>query len=567
VKSHRCPRVYALLLSAFCFAGCSPQESESPVAETAPAAETASAGAEEAALVPPRPEGYAEVTLTADLSHLSEAQREMIGLLVEASRIMDDLFWQQAFREEHRGWLDSIDDAETRHYARINYGPWDRLASDRPFIDGHGAKPPGANFYPEDMTREEFEAAELPGKTSLYTLIRRNDAGELSVVPYHEAYAEELTEAADLLRRAADLAEHEGFAEYLRLRAEALVTDDYQPSDMAWLDVKTNPIEVVIGAIETYEDQLFGYKAAYEGFVLVKDMEWSEELARFAAFLPELQQGLPVPEEFKAETPGTDADLNAYDAVYYAGHGNAGSKTIAINLPNDEQVQLEKGTRRLQIKNAMRAKFDEILVPIADMLIAEEQQSHVTFDAFFANTMFHEVAHGLGIKNTVNGKGTVREALLDVAGAMEEGKADILGLYMITRLHEQGEMGEVDLRDNYVTFVASIFRSIRFGASSAHGRANMVRFNFLKDRGAVVRDAESGRYSVDFERMHDAMTELSTLLLTLQGTGDYEGTVQLFEEKGVIGETLQDDLDRLAEAGIPVDIEFEQGVEVLGLAM
>jgi hypothetical protein len=344
------------------------------------------------------------------------------------------------------------------------------------------------------------------------------------------------------------------------------VTDDYQPSDMAWLDVKTNPIELVIGAIETYEDQLFGYKAAYEGFVLVKDMEWSEELARFAQFLPELQQGLPVPEEFKAETPGTDADLNAYDAVYYAGHGNAGSKTIAINLPNDEEVQLEKGTRRLQIKNAMRAKFDEILVPVSEMLIAEEQRPHVTFDAFFANTMFHEVAHGLGIKNTVNGKGTVRESLLDVAGAMEEGKADILGLYMITRLQEKGEMGEIDLRDNYVTFVASIFRSIRFGASNAHGRANMVRFNFLADRGAVVRDPESGRYRVDFERMQEAMTDLSNLLLTLQGTGDYEGATQLLETKGVIGETLQADLDRLADAGIPVDIEFEQGLEVLGLA-
>lgn len=568
MKSSLRPRLCALLLSALSFVGCSSPDSEPRPVETAPAGDASLPDAGNAAQqVPPRPEAYATVRLTVDLSHLSEPQREMIGLLVEASRIMDELFWQQAFREEHEAWLDAIDGEKTRHYARINYGPWDRLANDRPFIEGHGAKPPGANFYPEDMTREEFQATDLAGKTSLYTLIRRNDAGELRVVPYHEAYSEELAHAALLLRQAAALAEHDGFAEYLLLRAQALETDDYQPSDMAWMDVKTNPVEVVIGAIETYEDQLFGYKAAYEGFVLVKDMEWSEELARFAQFLPELQQGLPVPEELKAETPGTDADLNAYDAVYYAGHGNAGSKTIAINLPNDEQVQLEKGTRRLQIKNAMRAKFDEILVPIADTLIAEEQQPHVTFDAFFANTMFHEVAHGLGIKDTVNGKGTVREALLDVAGAMEEGKADILGLYMITRLHEKGEMGEIDLRDNYVTFVASIFRSIRFGASSAHGRANMVRFNFLADRGAVARDPESGSYRVDFERMQEAMAELSRLLLTLQGTGDYEGAVQLLDEKGVIGDTLQGDLDRLAEAGIPVDIEFEQGLDVLGLAM
>lgn len=560
-------RIQALLLCAAFLTGCSPPESEPPAAETPPAAEVPTPETADPAVVPPRPEAYANVVLTADLSSLSDAQREMIVLLVRASQIMDDLFWQQAFRDDHEAWLESIGDAGARHYARINYGPWDRLANDRPFIEGYGEKPAGANFYPEDMARGEFEAADLPGKTSLYTLIRRNDTGELTVVPYHEAYAKELNEAAELLRQAAALAEHEGFAEYLRLRAEALVTDVYQPSDLAWLDVKTNPIELVIGAIETYEDQVFGYKAAYEAFVLVKDMEWSQELARFAGFLPELQQGLPVPEELKAETPGTDADLNAYDAVYYAGHGNAGSKTIAINLPNDEEVQLRKGTRRLQIKNAMRAKFDEILVPIADMLIVDEQRPHVTFDAFFANTMFHEVAHGLGIKNTINGKGTVREALLDVAGAMEEGKADILGLYMITRLSEKGEMGEVDLRDNYVTFVASIFRSIRFGASNAHGRANMVRLNFLADRGAIVHDLESGRYRVDFERMQDAMTELSSLLLTLQGNGDYEGAVKLLEEKGVVGETLQGDLDRLAKAGIPVDIEFEQGLEVLGLGV
>jgi hypothetical protein len=479
---------------------------------------------------------------------------------------MDELFWRQAFGDDHEAWLDSIGSAETRHYAELNYGPWDRLANERPFMEGFGDKPLGANFYPRDMTRDEFESAALSAKSSLYTLVRRDAAGELTVVPYHEAYAEELGRAAGLLRQAAELAEHEGFANYLRLRAEALVTDIYQPSDLAWMDVKSNDIELVIGAIETYEDRLFGHKAAYESYVLIKDREWSERLARFTQFLPALQRGLPVPEELKSETPGADSDLNAYDVIYYAGHSNAGSKTIAINLPNDERVQLEKGTRRLQLKNAMQAKFDRILEPIADMLIDESQRRHVTFDAFFANTMFHEVAHGLGIKNTINGKGTVREALLDVAGSMEEGKADILGLYMITRLHEEGDLGEIDLRDNYVTFIASIFRSTRFGASSAHGKANMVRFNFLAERGAIVRNAESGSWRIDFERMQEAMTALSEILLTLQGTGDYEGAVKLTEEKGVIGAELQGDLDRLAEAGIPVDIEFEQGLEEPGLA-
>jgi hypothetical protein len=517
------------------------------------------------ASVEPRPDVYANVTLTADLSALSERQRQMLVLLIEASNVMDDLFWRQAFRDDYADWLASIGVAETRRFAELNYGPWDRLAEDKPFMDGFGDKPLGANFYPPDMTAEEFEDAPLEGKRGLYSLLRRDEAGQLAVLPYHVAYAAELGRAAALLRDAADLCEHEGFANYLRLRAEALTTDDYQPSDLAWMDVKTNTIELVIGAIETYEDRLYGYKAAYESYVLLKDQEWSERLAKFAEFLPELQRGLPVADEFKAETPGLDSDVNAYDVLYYAGHSNAGSKSIAINLPNDEQVQLQKGTRRLQLKNAMQAKFEKILEPIADILINESQRQHISFDSFFANTMFHEVAHGLGIKNTINGKGTVREALRDLASPMEEGKADILGLYMITRLHEAGELGEVDLRDNYVTFMAGIFRSIRFGASSAHGKANMVRFNFFAERGAFVRDPESGTYSVDFERMGEAMTALSELVLTLQGTGDYDATAALMDEKGLIDAGLQSDLDRLTRADIPVDIEFTQGLRELGL--
>ena len=512
-----------------------------------------------------RPEIYAQFALVADLDALSDNQRQMIVLMIEASKIMDDLFWQQAYGDGHAKWLRTIADDRTRRFAEMNYGPWDRLNDDKPFVAGAGPKPLGASFYPPDMTREEFEAASLEGKVDLYSLIHRDDGGSLQVIPYHEAYASQLGRAADLLRQSADLADHDGFSNYLRLRADALVSDDYQASDMAWMDVKTNQIELVIGAIESYEDRLFGYRAAYESYVLIKDLEWSDRLAKFAAFLPELQRGLPVPAAYKQESPGTDSDLNAYDVVYYAGHSNAGSKTIAINLPNDEEVQLSKGTRRLQLKNAMRAKFEKILEPISGVLIDESQRQHVTFDAFFANTMFHEVAHGLGIKNTIDGRSTVREALLDVASSMEEGKADILGLYMIVKLHEAGELGEIDVRDNYVTMMAGLFRSIRFGASSAHGKANMVRFNFFQDMGAFVRDDESGTYKVDFDRMEDAMTALSEVLLTLQGDGDYEGAARLTAEQGIIRAQLQADLERLTEANIPVDIDFSQGVSVLGL--
>ncbi len=513
----------------------------------------------------PRPEVYAEFTLAADLQYLTDKQREMIPLLIQASEIMDDLFWKQAYGYDYEDWLDSIGIDAARRFAEINYGPWDRLEDDKPFIEGVGPKPLGANFYPADMTIEEFESAYLPGKQGLYSLLRRDDEGRLKLVPYHVAYANELAVAADLLRQAAGLAESASFANYLKLRANALISDEYQISDLFWMDVKDNEIELVIGPIETYEDRLFGYKAAYESYVLIKDMDWSAELARFALFLPGLQEGLPVPDAYKRESPGSDSDLNAYDVIYYAGHSNAGSKTIAINLPNDENVQLEKGTRRLQLKNAMRAKFEKILEPIADELVDDSQRQHISFDAFFANTMFHEVAHGLGIKYTITDKGTVSHALRDVASSMEEGKADVLGLYMVSELHKAGELGDVDLRDYYVTFMTSVFRSIRFGASSAHGKANMVRFNFFVENGAFVRDSETGKYRVDFKRMEKAMAELSRLLLTLQGDGDYEGASELTNTKGVIGPQLQADLDRLTRASIPVDITFNQGVAALGL--
>ena len=508
---------------------------------------------------------YAVFRLESDLSHLSDSDRQVVHLLLEAVQPMDDVFWHEAYGDKEEALALAQGDEATRRYIEINYGPWDRLHADGPFIDGIADKPAGANFYPDDMTAEEFEAAAAGNEAlrSLYTLVRRGEDGSLVAEPYHEVFADEHAAAAAKLREASALASDPGLAKYLQLRADALESDDYQLSDMAWLDMKENPIDVVIGPIETYEDQLFGAKAAHEGYVLIKDQEWSARLARFAALLPSLQESLPVSDEYKAETPGTDSDLNAYDAVYYAGDANAGAKTIAINLPNDEEVQLAKGTRRLQLKNAMQAKFDEIMVPITSELIDEDQQEYVVFDAFFANTMFHEVAHGLGIKNTVTGVGTVREALREHASPMEEGKADVVGLHMVTQLFERGELTEYSINHHYVTFLVGIFRSIRFGATSAHGRANMVRFNYFLERGAFARDEATGRYRVDFEAMREAVSGLSELILTLQGDGDYEGVTKLIEEKGVVLPELQSDLDHLDSAGIPRDIIFEQGASVL----
>ncbi len=503
---------------------------------------------------------YVSFRLETDLGALSENHRKMLPLLIEAAQVMDGLFWRQAYGGRQK-LLEGIENPAARRLAAINYGPWDRLDGNAPFLPGVGPKPPGAQFYPADMTKEEFLAAAAHNEAlkSLYTFVRRGADGELAAEPYSEIFRKELETAADLLRQAAALAEDAGFRKYLALRAEALVTDDYQPSDFAWMEMKDNVLDIVIGPIETYEDQLFGYKAAFEAYVLVKDMEWSARLAKYAAMLPELQDGLPVPPEYKRETPGTDSDLNVYDAVYYAGDCNAGAKTIAINLPNDEEVQLRAGARRLQLKNAMRAKFDKILLPIGEVLIAEDQRSHIRFDAFFANTMFHEVAHGLGIKNTLDGKGTVREALKEKSAALEEGKADILGLYMVAKLHEKGELGGAGLTDNYVTFLAGIFRSIRFGASSAHGVANTLRFNFFRGAGAFSRDEPSGTYRVNFGRMQAAVDALSEKILRLQGDGDYAGAAAFVDAMGGIDGQLQADLDRLEHADIPVDIVFEQG--------
>lgn len=530
---------------------------------TAPVSTTPDASSSAAASpVAQRMAKYTPVRLAADTSALTPAERRMLPLLIDAARAMHDVFWMQSYGNRD-SLLRSITDPVAREFAVINVGPWDRLDGNAPFVPGAGAKPEGANLYPRDMTKAEFEAAVAAGGAradslkSLYTIVRRDAQGRLTAIPYHHAFAAQHLLAARKLREAAALAEDAGLRRYLSTRADALMTDDYQQSDLAWMDMKSNTLDIVIGPIETYEDALFGYKAAHEGYVLIKDKQWSNRLSKYAAMLPGLQRGIPVPDAYKQETPGSDSDLGAYDVVYVSGDANSGSKTIAINLPNDEQVQLAKGTRRLQLKNAMRAKFDKILLPIARELIVADQLDNVTFDAFFSNVMFHEVAHGLGIKNTINGRGSVRTALKERASALEEGKADILGLYMIRELHSQGELGTASLDDNYVTFLASLFRSIRFGAASAHGRANVAAFNFLEGMGAFSRGAD-GKYRVDPVKMRQGADSLSRVILTLQGDGDYEGVGRFQERFGTIGPVLRADLDRLQTRSIPVDIIYEQ---------
>ncbi|MGQ1908945.1 dipeptidyl-peptidase 3 family protein [Marinifilum sp. RC60d5] len=507
---------------------------------------------------------YAEFELTTDISKLTKKEKQMLPILMEVADIMEELFWKDAVGDKSE-FLNQLSDPASIAYSKINYGPWDRLNSNEPFIEGFNAKPKGANFYPQNMTQEEFDAIDDEMKSDWYTIIQRDEKGELKVVPYHVVYKEQIEKAAGLLVEASKLAEDKGLKKYLELRSQALLTDDYLASDLAWMDMKTNTLDFVVGPIETYEDALYGYKASHSGQILVKDKEWSKKLSKFASLLPRLQENLPVPAKYKAEKANANADMNVYDVVYYAGDCNAGSKNIAINLPNDPRVHAQKGSRKLQLKNAMKAKFDKILVPISDLLIDESQRKNITFDAFFENVMFHEVAHGLGIKYTLESKESVRKVLKDTYTSIEEGKADILGLYMITKMAEWGDMDESKLMDNYVTFMAGIFRSVRFGVASAHGKANMIRFYFFEEQGAFTRNPETGTYSVNIEKMKAAMIELGKQILIIQGDGNYELAQKMITEKGFIRENLQKDLDRVNSAGIPKDVVFKQGAKVLGI--
>ncbi len=509
-------------------------------------------------------EQYAPFVLKYDIGQLSREEAELVGIFIQIADVMDDIYWEQAFGQDNRKKLRELKDPYMRQFAEIQYGAWDRLDAERPFISGYGPKPAGANFYPKDMTKEEFEKLDDPMKTSQYTILQRNGKGDLEVIPYHKAYEKYLKRVYELLDKAIELAKDDGLRKYLETRREALSTDNYFESDMMWMDMKDSRLDIVFGPIENYEDALYGYKTAYEAFVLIKDEKWSNDLARFTKMLPELQKQLPCDPKYKKEVPGTESDLNVYDVIYYAGDCNAGSKTIAINLPNDEKVQLKKGSRRLQLKNAMEAKFQNILVPIANLMISKEQLKNIKFDAFFSNVCYHEVAHGLGIKNTVTGKGNVRQALKNQYSAWEEAKADICGLYIVQTLIERGEIKGITVEDAYVTYLAGLLRSVRFGATEAHGIANMMCFNYMQDKGAFTRNKE-GKYVVDSKKMRAALESWAALVIKTEGEGDYDAAKAYADKNGKVRPDLAKDLKAIEKANIPLDIRYEQGAKVLGL--
>ena len=500
-------------------------------------------------------ESYAVVEVSSPLyDALSENDKKIVDLFRQAGEIMDGLFWKQTFGDKAE--IEALPEGYAKAYAMINYGPWDHLDDNNPFIEGYGVKPLGCQYYPQDMTMEEWEAFDDPDKLSLYTVIRRDENGTLKTVWYRDEYKEELEKVCTLLEEAAMLTTNEGMRRYLTERVKAFRTDDYLASDMAWMDMKDCNMDLVIGPIENYDDHLFEAKAAYECFILLKDETRSANLAKYVALLPTLQQMLPCAPEYKTFVPGTSSDLNVYDAIFYAGDCNAGSKTIAINLPNDERVHAAKGARRLQLYNSMMAKFNKILAPIGKVLVEPSQQKYLTADAFFWNVTFHEVAHGLGVKQTVNGKGTVDQAMGDQKTSWEEAKADILGLFMVNKLIEMGEIADITKEEAIATFIAGIVRSVRFGSASSHGKANMMCFNYMEDHGAFSRNAE-GKYVVDFEKAEAAIDSWAALILETQATGNFEFAQKYAAENASIRKTLAAEVAKVNEAGIPRDIVFD----------
>lgn len=506
-------------------------------------------------------EEYAQVELRSDLvNNLNDKEKELVKIFFQVGEITDDLFWQQTFGDKSQ--LDTITDSYAKEFAMIHYGAWDRLDNNKPFLAGYGEKPAVCNYYPHDITAEEFDAFEDANKNSWYTVIRRNEDGSLKSVWYHEAYAEEIGRICALLEKAVTLAEDPGLKNYLKKRIEAFKTDDYLESDLAWMDMKDSKIDFVTGPIESYDDKFQETKASYESFILLKDEARSKDLAKFVAMLPALQKELPCAPEYKTFVPGTSSDLNVYDAVYYAGDCNAGSKTIAINLPNDERVHALKGTRRLQLRNSMRAKFDKILMPIGQLIVTPGQQKYLNFDAFFWNVTFHEVAHGLGVKQTINTNESVDAVMGTEKTSWEEAKADILGLFMVTKLIEMGEITNITAEDAIATYIAGILRSVRFGAASSHGKANMMCFNYMEKAGAFLHDAK-GQYVIDFGKAKEAMNGWAALILQTQGDGNVEFATKYRAENGGITPALQADLDKINSAGIPRDITFIQGADIL----
>ena len=541
-------------LLAACSAG--PADEEAPIAMLAPGMTPEELEA--------RVARFAPATIDFDDSVLEPWEKQVLVRLIEASDIMHELFTKQVsprnaeWREQLASQRGAGADA-ARALFDIMIGPWDRLEHDEPFLDV-GPKPAGAGYYPADLTREQFEQwltdhpEDRQAFTGYFSVIKRQK-GVLVAVPYNVEYRAELERAAALLREAADLSQNESLSNYLRTRAAAFLSNDYFESDMAWMDIVDSRIEPTIGPYEVYEDQLMGFKAAFESFITVADAAASAELERLKDSMRSLEERLPIEDRYKNLDRGFESPIRVVDVAYTAGDTRAGVQTIAFNLPNDERVREAKGSKKVMLRNVARAKFERILTPIAQEVLDPALVADVAFDPWFTGVLMHELAHGLGpgfITTESGERITVNQALKEHYSAIEEAKADVTGVHNLTVLQGDGAYDADFVRRAYVSHLADIFRATRFGANEAHGRANLLQFNWLWEKGAIRHDAETGRFSADADALVEGFRSLATELLTLQAKGDYARAGELLERYGTVRPEMRAALDRLD--GVPVDI-------------
>jgi hypothetical protein len=509
---------------------------------------------------------FAPVTLKYDDSGLSPGDRKALPKLIEAARVLNLLFMDQIWSGD-RALYEKLRKDETPlgkerlHYFWLNKGPWSDLDGHTAFLDGvPPRKPLGANFYPEDLTREQFEvwAKTLSAKDreqaeGFFTVIRRNGAGKLTAVPYSQAYAADLKKAAGLLREAAALTDNASLKKFLTLRADAFLSNDYYASDVAWMDLDA-PLDITIGPYETYNDELLGYKAAFEAYITIRDERLSNQLHQFAGRLQDVENNLPIDPKYRNPKLGAAAPIRVVNEVYAAGDGAHGVRTAAFNLPNDERVVHEKGSKRVMLNNIQEAKFESNLKPIAARVLPKSAQGDLSFEAFFTHILCHELSHGIGPHQIqVAGRATTpRQELKELYSAIEEAKADVTGLFMLQYLYDHGMQHPPEAeRRLYTTFLASAFRSLRFGLTEAHGKGMALQFNYLFDRGAFT--AQPGTFAVDFAKVKGAVRDLTHDLLTLEAEGNYAGTKKMFDQLAVIRPPMQRALDGLKD--IPVDID------------
>lgn len=512
---------------------------------------------------------FAKTNIHYDESLLDENQKVVLQKLYEASKVIDEIFLEQVYSKNYeiREKLMASDKKEDQlklEYFNINFGPFDRLDHNKPFI-GNESKPEGANFYPEDMTKEEFETfiKNNPDKekefTSEFTVIRRDNNGALNAIPYSQAYKDKLSKVSSLLREAAGYADNISLKKYLVTRAEAFETNDYFESDMAWMDLKDHLIEVVIGPYEVYEDGMFNYKASFESFVTLVDPASTEQVKVFSRYLNEMEENLPIPQEHKNFGRGSESPIVVVQEVFRAGDAKAGVQTIAFNLPNDERVRKAKGSKKVMIKNFHEAKFEKQLKPISEIIVEPSLLKYVTFDGFFNHTLMHEMSHGVGpgiIK--INGEETtVSKELKETYSTLEECKADILGMYNNILMIEKGVYPDEFENELWVTFLGGVFRSVRFGINEAHGGGTAIIYNYLLENGGYVYNESSEKLSINSNRIYDVLKDLANKVLMIQATGNYEAAKQLIAQYAVLSPSMKTLIAKMVNIPVDINPQFE----------